>query len=294
MTGEARTVGCRLLEAADDVRGAVVPVAILYPATAPERTERFGPYPVDVALDSPPDGERLGVVAISHGNGGSPWTHRVLASALARAGYAVVLPEHVGNSRSDNSLAGTAANLENRPRHLALALDAVFAGPVIGPRLAADGVAVIGHSIGAYTALAAAGGRPWAGPHETEDGQPRPVRVAADPRVRALVLLAPATPWFLPEGSLAEVRVPILLRASEQDAISPSWNAEIVINGVADAARVEHAVVPGAGHFSFLSPFPPAMVRPDFPPSQDPEGFDRAAYQEVLRDDVLAFLRRHS
>jgi len=39
-----------------------------------------------------------------------------------------------------------------------------------------------------------AGGRPIAGPHETQDHQPRLIRVDPDPRVKALVLLAPATP----------------------------------------------------------------------------------------------------
>ncbi len=59
-----------------------------------------------------------------------------------------------------------------------------------------------------------------------------------------------------------------------------------------DAGRIDHAVVPGAGHFAFLSPFPPAMTRPEFPPSQDPEGFDRAAYQPRLCAEIVAFLRR--
>lgn len=284
------TIGCRALDVVDAVQGARVPVWVLYPARAPERVEHFGPYPLAVAIDAPVEGEGLPLVVISHGNNGSPWTHRGLAVHLARAGFVVALLEHPGNSRSDGSLAGTAANLENRPRHVRLVLDALFADEHLGQRLV-PAVGVIGHSIGGYTALAVAGGRPSALPHEVPDGQARAVPVVRDPRVRALVLLAPASVWFIPEGALADVDLPILMRTAEIDAHTPAMHAEIILRGVPDPRRINHRVVQGAGHFSFQSPFPPAMTRPEFPPSQDPAGFDRAAFQPVLHAEVEAFLR---
>jgi len=285
------TVGCRALEVNDPVQGARVPAWLLYPASAPERVEQFGPYPLAVALDAAVMGEGLAVVAISHGTGGSPWTYRDLAACLARAGYVVALLEHPGNSRSGDSLAGSAANLANRPRHVRLVLDAVFGDAQLGTRVSAAGAGVIGHSLGGYTALALAGGRPTCFAHESPDGQPRTVPVVPDPRVRALVLLAPATPWLMADGALAEVTAPILMRTGERDEHAPAFHAAIVLHGLAGRARVDHRVVPNAGHFSFQSPFPPAMTRPEFPPSQDPPGFDRAAFQPLLQAEVLAFLR---
>jgi predicted dienelactone hydrolase len=188
-------------------------------------------------------------------------------------------------------LAGSAANLANRPRHVRLVLDAVFGDEQLGKRVSAAGAGVIGHSLGGYTALALAGGRPTCFAHESPDGQPHTVPVVPDPRIRALVLLAPATPWLMADGALAEVTVPILMRTGERDDHAPAFHAAIVLHGVADRARVDHRVVPNAGHFSFQSPFPPAMTRPEFPPSQDPPGFDRAAFQPLLHAEVLAFLR---
>ena len=129
------------------------------------------------------------------------------------------------------------------------------------------------------------------GPHESLDGKPHPVRVIPDNRVRSLVLLAPATFWFLPE-SLKEVRVPILMRTGERDELTPALHAEAVIRGVFDPSLVEHKEIPGAGHFSFMSKFPPEMTRPDFPPSQDPEGFDREDIQPGLFSDIVDFLKR--
>jgi predicted dienelactone hydrolase len=213
-----------------------------------------------------------------------------MAKHLARAGFLVALPEHRGNSRNDNSLAGTVANLENRPRHISLTMDAVFADPAIKD-FAAERVGVIGHSIGGYTALAVAGGQPWAASHESADGKAHPVRVTSDQRVRSLALLSPATFWFVP-GALREVSVPILMRTGEKDEITPASHADNVIRGVRDPSLVEHKVIAGAGHFSVMSRFPPAMIRPDFPPSQDPEGFNRENIRASLFFDVEAFLRR--
>jgi predicted dienelactone hydrolase len=267
-------VGCRAL-------AAQVPLWILYPTRAAAKLEHFGPYPLEVATDAPIEGANLPLVVVSHGNGGSPWPYRGIATHLARAGFVVALLEHPGNCRSDNSLAGTAANLENRPHHVRTALDAVFES--LG---APQSVAMIGHSLGGYTALALAGGRPCFPP----DGPPVPV--VRDPRIGALVLLAPASPWFMADGALADVDVPILMRTAEHDEHAPPLFAEIILRGVRSRARIDHRVVPNAGHFSFQSPFPPSMTRPDFPPSQDPPGFDRAAYQRVLEAEILAFCRR--
>ena len=62
--------------------------------------------------------------------------------------------------------------------------------------------------------------------------------------------------------------------------------------GVADAGLVDYAIVADAGHFSFMSPFPASMNRPDFPPSHDPPGFDRTAFQPILERDIVEFLRQ--
>ncbi len=283
--------GCRLLDIEDAVQGAVVPLALLYPADGVETEEHFGPYTVNVAKDAPPAAGAHPLVLISHGNAGTPWAYRQMARHLVQAGFVVALPAHTGNTRHDNSLAGTAANLANRPRHITLAIDAALADPVLKHHIAADGAAVIGHSIGGYTALAVAGGQPWCGPRESKDGQPRPVAVQADPRVRSLVLLNPATFWFI-AGSLQTVRVPILMRTGEKDDITPAEHAEKIIGGVPDAALVEHREIAGAGHFAFMSKFPPEMTRPNFKPSQDPPGFDRDTVQPELFADISAFLRR--
>ena len=106
--------GYRAIQVSDETQKATLPVAFLDPALAEERRENFGPHSIAVAKGANVAASTLPLILISHGNGGTPWAYRDLAKHLARSGYVVALPEHIGNSRSENSLEKTAANLENR------------------------------------------------------------------------------------------------------------------------------------------------------------------------------------
>jgi predicted dienelactone hydrolase len=284
--------GCRDLDVLDPIQKTQIRTRLLYPTHAPEEVVRFGDYTLAVARDAALLGTSLPLIVLSHGTGSLPWVFRDLASHVARAGFIVCLPEHPGNCRGDDGLAFTATNLENRPRHVRLVIDAALADGVVGAHIAPNGVGVIGHSIGAYTTLAAAGGRPTAFANEASDGQSRPVDVVHDSRIRALVLLAPAAAWFVGDDALANVGVPIFLRTGEKDTAAPAIHGDIIRRGIRDPKRIDDAVVPNAGHFSFFSPFPPERTNPSVPPSQDPPGFDRAAYQPILYAEVTAFLKR--
>jgi len=288
------SAGFRRVELIDEYTGMDIPMAVFYPARADEREERVGNYDLRVALDAAPSEGSFPLALISHGSGVSPLVHRTLARHLARNGFIVGLPEHPYNNDSDNRLQGTLENLVFRPRHLRAALD-WFGGEAFGALLRSGSVSVIGHSLGGYTALALAGGRPMTFPHETADHMQKRIHFEPDRRVKALVLLGPATAWFMGARALAEVAPPILMLLAEKDDITPhAVHGRIVAEGVADPSRVAQRVVQGAGHFSFLSPFPDEMSGPGFALSQDPEGFDRAAFHDRMNAEVLAFLARES
>ncbi|GAA4030061.1 dienelactone hydrolase [Hymenobacter glaciei] len=281
-------VGCRTLEITDEALGLTFPLLVLYPTSTPSQPETIGLYTLDVALDAPSKPGPLPLVLISHGTGGSPLTHRLLAHSLARQGFVVGLPRHHANHRDDNSWHNTPSNLVARPRHLSLAIDGLFAE--FGADLRPDWVALIGHSLGGYTALALAGGLPGSLPHEHSDGTPQPIPTTTDARVRALVLLAPATVWYRAAEALRNVRVPILLMMGEKDEWTPDFHAQIVLNGVADRRQVQLRVIENAGHYSFLSQFPTERVSPAFPPSQDPPGFNRVQFQAELQVEIRDYL----
>jgi predicted dienelactone hydrolase len=267
----------------------------LYPTDTPAQPQPFGPYTMEVAVNAPVCAGRYPVVLISHGNNGSPLTHRDTATHLARHGFVVLLPEHVGNSRSDPSLENTIERLRVRPQQVHDAFEALQRDAELGEHADPHWRAIVGHSIGACTALTAAGGVPVNTRFDTPLEAPRRLEVTHTPGLRALVLLAPAAGWFMPPASLDQVAVPVLLLRGAADTVTPAFHADIIRHGLPAGASLTEVVVPGAGHFSFQTPFPPALVSPAFAPAHDPPGFDRAAYHPQLNAQIAAFLepQRH-
>lgn len=263
-------LGLRSLQVGD------IPVYLMYATDQAPTPQTFGPHTFEAATDAKPLYANMPVVVISHGMQGTPWGYRGLTAHLARAGYLVALVEHTGDSKRDPSLSGTAQNLINRPRHVRLVLDA----------LDAKRAAIVGHSMGGYTALAIAGGCPMALPNQTPDGVAHPVDVDHDSRVYCAVLLAPAIPWLMAPGALDGVRVPVMVRVGEHDTETPPFFVQPIVKAL---ARVDYATVPSAGHFAFFYPVPPALQR--LGPGQDPPGFDRAAYQPQLYAEIEAFVK---
>ncbi|MDR1621229.1 MAG: hypothetical protein LBS00_02515 [Synergistaceae bacterium] len=288
------STGCRSVELRDEPGHAAFPMTIMYPASECENLEEAA-HDSSVPKDAAPKGKRpsFPLVVISHGSGGTPLLYRTLARHLAGNGFVVGMPEHPFNNRNDNSLAGTVENLVNRPRHIRAAVDWFFGSKVFSPLLESNAVAVIGHSMGGYTALALAGGVPTPLPREAGGEHTVHIDVKADPRVKTLVLLAPAAAWFSARGALSGVKIPILMLVGEKDKHTPyERNARLVLDGVPDRAKIQCRIVKNAGHFSFLSPFPKHMVKESFPPSQDPPGFDRIRFHHAMNAEILDFLSR--
>src|SRR6185437_2126838 len=189
-----------------------------------------------------------------------------------------------GNDRNDKNFQVSIENLRYRPRHISLTIDSLLSDDTFGQSILLDKIAVVGHSLGGYAALAVAGGKPWA-----QTGQQ--IEVQNDPRVKALVLMAPAAAYYIPENSLNKANIPTLLLIAEQDQITPKkWTSDIILNGVADKSKVTLKIISNAGHFSFISPFPTAMKNPNFLPATDPDGFDREEFHKQLPIEILNFL----
>ena len=277
--------GIRTLHIHDPERGASSPCVIQYPTLAAVVPTSIGPYVFDATTDAPIAPGRFPVCVVSHGGGGSHLLYRSIAGHLAAHGFIVVSPEHAGDNRNDRSLSNTDAAAIARPGQTSRALDAVLEDAFFNAAADADRIAMLGHSMGGYTALALVGGHPW-----SRSGAALPV--VADARIRAAVLLAPATDWFMAPGALDDVHVPLLALAGEHDPITPAESIRKVLSHLPASTPLEFSVVAGAGHFSFLTPFPAALQRPNFPPSQDPPGFDREQFHRELPEIIRAFLAR--
>jgi predicted dienelactone hydrolase len=255
-----------------------------YPCEQAATPTMFGPYELDVCVEGPLAPGRFPLVLVSHGSGGSPLLYRSISLHLARQGCIVAALKHAGNSLGDDALADTLENLRNRPRQLVELLEALLADRSVGPAISAAPVTAIGHSLGGYTALCAAGAQPSSRAHD-------PIPVAHHSRIGALVLLAPACGPFLAPQALAALVAPILALTAEHDALTPDGEIRMALAGVAEPDRVTIRTVPNAGHFSFLSPFPKQMHHPGFAPAQDPSGFDRERFHQWLPQLIFEWMR---
>ncbi|MVX65571.1 alpha/beta fold hydrolase [Clostridium chromiireducens] len=274
-------VGSKEIQIRDESIAINFNVLVQYPTNEPSMPTAFGPYTMDVSVNAKLlDGE-FPLVIISHGNGGSHLLYRTISTHLAKNGYIVAMVEHYGNNRNNNELENTEENLILRPRHISLTIDELLSDSFFSKYIIKDKIAVIGHSMGGYTALALSGGVP-----RTREGNI--IKTTPDQRVKAVVLLAPGTGWFL--NGLDNVTIPILMLTAEHDPITPAWNAETVLKSIPDKSLVTFRQIENAGHFSFLSPFPESMRSAKFLPSTDPEGFDREEFHAELPKEILAYL----
>jgi predicted dienelactone hydrolase len=280
------SVGSRNFNVHDASRDLTFPVWALYPTDAVAQPTSFGPYTLNVAPAASVLPGPHPLIVLSHGGGSTYLVYRTLAAHLAAHGYVVVMPEHYGDNRNNSSWNGTIDTLECRPQHVRLTVDAVATDPFFKGHVDTSRYSLIGHSMGGYTGLAVAGGHAHWSPE-------KPIKVTADERVQALVLFAPASCWFVPNEALRAVKVPIFMMTAEFDKVTFEWQAHLVLNGVPDRERVTWKVVKNAVHYSFLSPFPPAMKNPNFLPAIDSDGFDREKFHVELNDDVLTFLNKH-
>lgn len=302
--------GFRKFEVHDEDLDITFPMLVLYPTSTPSKPAAFGPFTLDVSIDAPIADGTFPLVAISHGSGGSNMAYRTIAIHLAQNGFVVGLPEHLFNNRLNNDWQYTLENLINRPRHLHLAINTILSNNNFKEHVDADNVAIIGHSVGGYTALAVAGGTPhtqflfdycnnseiadkpyWCDILLRNNLKPQSIDVTADGRVKALVLLAPDVSLFMCDGALNRVNIPILLLVAEMD-FGPHETIEVLLQGLPHPSLLTHRMVKNAGHYAFLSPFPDAIKSRVGDAAKDPDGFDRKKFHQELNMEILEFLNR--
>ncbi|MDD0841058.1 hypothetical protein PSQ40_20945 [Curvibacter sp. HBC61] len=293
-----------------------IPVALFYPTEAPARTVPMGPWSPQVAPGAPAVARFKGLILLSHGTGGSEIGHHNLTSRLAQEGYLVAAPRHPHDDWQDRSLVRSGQYFGERARQASRVLDAVLADPAWAERIPAGRIGALGHSAGGYTVLALAVGAAEparAGAHcrtvrddpgfcqlgqlsapgaaaaaAAEPPREGPVQVG-DPRVRAVLAMAPVGVVFAPEA-LGQVRRPVKVYTAEHDAVLNNRYHGQYVAGAVPGAQSE--TVPGAGHFAFMAA-PQMSLRSDAgDPGEDPAGFDRAAFQARLANEVVEFFNR--
>jgi predicted dienelactone hydrolase len=284
-------------------------VAIWYPSAALPAATSMGLASQNVAVDGEIKGTSLPLIIVSHGTGGSAYSHLDTALALANAGFVVAAVTHPGDNYADQS---KSVSVLDRPKHVTRAIDYMLANWKGHDRIDANRVGVFGYSAGGFTVLVSAGGKPdftMVGPHcaghpgdfacrllSKQNGSVPKVEMTSadnlkDNRIRAAVVAAPALGFAFGNEGLRDVRVPVQLWRAEDDTLLPHpWYAEAVRHALPLAP--EYHVVPKAGHYDFMPSCSErlAAVAPQICTSQ--QGFDRSAFHEQFNADVLAFFNK--
>jgi predicted dienelactone hydrolase len=261
------------------------------------------------------------LILLSHGTGGTAQSMAWLATALAVRGFIVAGVNHPGNTALEPYTVQGFMLWWLRARDISVVLDAMLADATLGPHIDPARVGAVGFSLGGYTVIELAGGTTSrtqfeaycrATPDATtckappefaelraksealasadasyaaalrEDG-----RSYREPRIRAVMAIAPALgPAVTPE-SLAAIAIPAAIIAGEGDSIVP-----IDANAKAYAAKIPRAeltIFPGrVDHYTFLDLCTPAGRNMMPPLCVDAPGVDRAA---VHRETVALAIR---
>lgn len=164
--------------------------------------------------EPPPATGRYPLVVFSHGRTGMRFAYSMLCEAIAARGAIVVSADHPGDVLTDWI---TGRQVDDRSNEInrvadthALLAELRPGGSLLEPELIAaidhDRIALIGHSYGAYTALATAAGARGVPAHD---------------RVGAVVGLQPFT-RSMSDRALRRVNVPSLLVVSDHDTTTPA------------------------------------------------------------------------
>ncbi|WP_286791976.1 alpha/beta fold hydrolase [Thalassospira sp. UBA4513] len=253
------------------------PLAIWYPATAPESSVRHMGVVSSAARGAAfADDGPFPIVLFSHGSEGHRFNQFWLAEYLARRGYIVAAPQHHGDNYLDASEARQLAIIERRPQEMRLALDLLLAHDEIGPQIDQDKIYALGHSAGGATVLKLAGwdfdAKAWQDYCEinadkdhvicqhapSDDHLDRlhnvyggPVVSERDDRIAAIIAIAPAFGVAATDAGLSDIDIPMLFVEADTDEILHEHvNAahfRKLLRG-----RAKFVKVKGAGHYSFL------------------------------------------
>lgn len=298
--------GFRIIFIEDPVSQKPMKAAIFFPTQDRAGVTRNGPLEIPAKMDAAVEMGRHPLILLSHGNGGSMFSHHDTATFLAKRGYLVAAIEHPGDNFRDGSGLGTDRVLAGRSVQLIALLDHLLSRAGFSEAIDPHQVGVAGFSAGGYTALLTVGATPdfsrlklycarhpdsvlCSGRGDVRISSP-PVVPKSDARIRAAFAMSPVAALLDP-ASLSTISVPVEIYAAGNDSVLPVQdNARWVRDRL--PAPVEYAEIAGADHFVFLTPCTPPMESavPDL--CLDRPGVDRHAIHETLNGDMFRFFQR--
>ncbi|NEQ47598.1 MAG: alpha/beta hydrolase [Leptolyngbya sp. SIOISBB] len=242
-------------------------------------------HPLEVRCFAPspwPD-QPVPLIVQSHGLASTLADIQLYAAHLASHGYCVMLPRHPGSDvhqirrllQGDANEVFEQSEFLDRPADISYLLDVLSQGtdPVWRNRLNLEQVGIIGHSFGAYTALALAGARihfeglekvcglPDQDPNPSLLLQcqaltlPRQPYQLQDHRVKAVLLLDAVGSEIFGAQGLGPIHVPVMLVAGSHDMTAPLVLEQMRIFRRLPTERSYFALIHGKSHLRSMHEF---------------------------------------
>ena len=295
-----QAAGVTTIQIPVDADGPPLKAMVWTPCAEPAQEIKIGPYVLAGRRDCPTVGDKLPLIVMSHGHGGSFLGHHDLAEALADAGFVVAALNHPGDTFSDMSRQAEMSEFIERPTDIKRLVDFMLEGGPDAARIDPARIGFFGFSRGGFTGLALAGGNPDFLNANVPCPDPKAPICAQllrkeapaapfthDPRIKALVIADPMNAFPTAE-SLKDVKAPIQLWASQfgGDGVLPE---SVPALATALPTKPEFHLASGAAHFAFLAPCSPQLAQAAPEICRDANGFDRVAFHREMNGKVAAF-----
>jgi predicted dienelactone hydrolase len=285
----------------------VVKLACWYPTMDKEQTIYYRSWQGKAASDGSIADSIFPLVIFSHGMNGSRYNQQYLAEHLSKHGYIVAAVQHLD---SNYRLSTTV----QRPHDISRSITFVLNNNEFKPHLDKSKIAIVGHSLGGYTAFVASGA--------IVDFSKAPALYFSainnsmiynnfitnffkriyvsmkgacyssyDKRIKAMVALAPGLGDLFDKKALARVKIPVLIIAAEKDEVLAAQHNALQYKVNLPTAP-QYLQLTGAGHYSFLPLCDNTELAKTAPKiCYDPER-NRGELHKVIEKAVLDFLNK--
>ncbi|CAB3779076.1 alpha/beta hydrolase family protein [Pararobbsia alpina] len=301
-TSLAHAAGFQFIEIPGN--GSLQPIkgAVWYPCNQPLSNEKLGLFELSVAKDCPVTGEKLSLVVISPGRGGTFLDHSDTAEALADAGFVVAAINHPGDNAMDKTRTNDFSVFVERPVDIKRVIDFMLGSWTAAARIDASDIGIFGFSRGGYTGLVAVGANPHFGKSlRLCDGVDTPLcdqvhkgelpELIHDLRIKAAVIADPVSVFFT-RDSFSNVKIAVQLWRSELGGGGVTPESVASISGEIPMKPDVH-FVPRSQHFSFMAPCSAEFMQSAREICIDGPNFDRISFHKEFNAEILAFFRKN-